>query len=282
MGLKLLLLCAAFAFGFLAGSRRRAGAGAAREVWTSLRAAQVGEFLSYALYQLREYLISVTTAVESLALAAPKGDAVFAERLERLRRLIGELNAKAARLLGDASPLTSGKAGPAGGSFLKLAPFVRETAAEAGAAFADRRVSVSVVAEDLPEIAADPRALKLCLLAVLQNSLEACLRRGKGSVSIALRRKDPDVEIEVIDDGGGIPPSLQETLFEPLFSARPESRGLGLGLAMSRRMLERHGGSLRIKSREAYTAALLTVPLSRRLPVVRNEESTWSGRRDNV
>lgn len=281
MGLTLLALSAAFAAGFLAGSRRRAGVGAAREVWTALRSAQVGEFLSYALYQLREYLISVTTAVESLALAAPKDDALLAERLERLKRLVGELNAKAARLLGDASPLTIGRAGPAA-AFFKLAPLVREAAAEAREAFADRRVSVSVIADELPEIAADPRVLKLCLLAVLQNSLEACLRRGKGSVSVVLRRAGAEAEIEVIDDGGGIAPALQETLYEPLFSARPEGRGLGLGLAMSRRMIERQGGSLRIKSREAYTAALLSLPLSRQLPVVRNEESTWSGRRDRV
>ena len=51
---------------------------------------------------------------------------------------------------------------------------------------------------------------------------------------------------------------------------------------MSRRLMERMGGSLRIKSRDGCTAVLLELPVQQGLPIIRNEESTWAGRRSTV
>ena len=84
-----------------------------------------------------------------------------------------------------------------------------------------------------------------------------------------IREDDPLVEVE----------TDKATMFEPFVSARRGSHGLGLGLSMSRRFLERIGGGLRIKSKGGYTAALLVVPLERELPKIRLEDSTWAGRR---
>jgi signal transduction histidine kinase len=76
--------------------------------------------------------------------------------------------------------------------------------------------------------------------------------------------------------------SYASSLFEPFFSARAGSGGLGLGLPMARRMLERLGGTVRVKSQGGATAVLVSLPISRDLPFVRNEESTWAGRRQDV
>jgi signal transduction histidine kinase len=54
---------------------------------------------------------------------------------------------------------------------------------------------------------------------------------------------------------------------------------MGLGLAMSRRFIERLGGDLQIKSGNGRTIVTLTLPLSQELPKIRREESTWAGRR---
>ena len=98
-------------------------------------------------------------------------------------------------------------------------------------------------------------------------------------MTVFLRREGPNAEIEGSDDGGGVSETDKATLFEPFVSARRGSHGLGLGLSMSRRFLERIGGGLRIKSKGGYTAALLVVPLERELPKIRLEDSTWAGRR---
>jgi signal transduction histidine kinase len=250
----------------------------ARSTLARLRGAQVGEYISFVLFQLRDYLITVSSLAESIALSAPKEDAKFAERVERLRRTVGELSGKMARLLGDKSALTT--AAPATSGSVDLTALSRAAAEDARAAFAPDAPPIAVVVSgDLPPARTDRRPIELALLAVLQNSLEACARRGAGTVTVLLRREGPAAEIEISDDGGGIAEAVKPLVFEPLATARPDGVAMGLGLSMSRRFLERLGGTLRLKSKAGCTAALLVIPLEHALPQIRNEESTWAGRR---
>ena len=263
----------------LAGHGARAESSAqARATLARLRAAQVGEYISYVLFQLRDYLITISSAAQALSLSAPAEDAKRAERLDRLCRAAEELNIKMTRLLGGKSALTV--AAPPTKSKTDLAALARAVAEEAQGAFAPIGVSVNVVGQgEVPAARTDHKPIELALLAVLQNSLEACAGRGGGAVTVFLRREGAYVELEVTDDGGGIPESVKPLVFEPLASTRLNRGGMGLGLSTARRFLERLGGSLRLKSKGGYTAALLAVPLEQELPKIRNEESTWAGRR---
>lgn len=260
----------------LAPARARAAA-VARGTLARLRAAQIGEYLSYALFQLRDYAITITSVAEAIALA-PKDDPRQAERVERLRKAAGELGVKLSRVLGDQSALTTAR--PPTPAALDLAALVSGCIDECREAFAPDGVQVSVLVQSAPPpVHSERRSIELALLAVLQNSFEACASRGGGAVTVLLRREGANAEIEVSDDGGGVSETDKATLFEPFVSARRGSHGLGLGLSMSRRFLERIGGGLRIKSKGGYTAALLVVPLERELPKIRLEDSTWAGRR---
>lgn len=267
------------ACGGLAEAERRRAVREASALWAGLRSAQLGEYLSWSLFQLREYLISVTSVAGALAHLLPPESGPARDKSERLLKLVAELNAKAGRLLGDRSALTT--TGPAGGGAFDLRELAVETLAEARAASGRPEVDASVTADGpLSPVASDRRSLRLCLLALLQNSLEACAARGGGSVSVVLRCREGAAEIEVTDDGGGFP--VNEAVFEPILSARPGSGALGLGLPIGRRLAQRLGGDLRVKALPGGTAALLSVPLSRELPRVVNEDSTWAGRRQSV
>jgi len=214
---------------------------------------------------------------EAIALA-PKDDARAEERHERLRKAAGELSVKLSRVLGDQIALTTAR--PPAAAAVDLAALVDACVDECREAFAPDGVQVSVLVQSAPPpVHSDRRSIELALLSVLQNSLEACASRGGGAVTVFLRREGPNAEIEVSDDGGGVSETDKATLFEPFVSARRGSHGLGLGLSMSRRFLERIGGGLRVKSKGGYTAALLVVPLERELPKIRLEDSTWAGRR---
>jgi signal transduction histidine kinase len=266
------------AAGLAAPAARADGAGRARGTLARLRAAQVGEYISFVLFQLRDYLITISSVAESVALSIPKEDAKLVERVERLRRTAGEMNGKMSRLLGDKSALTA--LPPPTQTAVDLAALARAVAAEARAAFAPDGAAVDVVVQgDVPPAKTEKRLVELALLAVVQNALEACAARGAGGVTILVRREGDAAELEVSDDGGGIAESVKPLVFEPLAGARAGGTGMGLGLSMSRRFLERLGGGLRLKSKGGCTAALLVVPLDQRLPQVRNEESTWAGRR---
>lgn len=272
------LALAPLAVGVAMTPARGESAARAREILSRLRAAQIGEYLSFALFQLRDYAITISSVAEALALAAPTEDAKQNERVERLRRSATELNAKLSRVLGDKSALTTAR--PQSNAPTDLLALARACVDEAREAFSPGSVEVSVVAEGpAPAARTDRRSVELALMAVLQNSLDACRLRGSGAVTVFLRVAGGYGEIEVADDGGGIPEDAKATIFEPFISARGTGHGLGLGLSMARRFLERVGGELRLKSKGGYTAALLRVPLERELPKIRLEESTWAGRR---
>jgi signal transduction histidine kinase len=94
--------------------------------------------------------------------------------------------------------------------------------------------------EDLPEIEADPAQLRQVLVNLLENALHAVGPRGEVRVVGALR--NGSAEIVVADSGPGVDPAIRRRLFEPLVTTK--ARGIGLGLAFVRRIVERHGGSV--------------------------------------
>jgi signal transduction histidine kinase len=76
---------------------------------------------------------------------------------------------------------------------------------------------------------------------LLHNAVNA-LEGGQGTIRIAAQRAGADVQISVTDTGPGFPESVLMHAFEPLVTSRPH--GVGLGLALVRRICERHGGSV--------------------------------------
>ncbi|MBI4370669.1 MAG: sensor histidine kinase [Elusimicrobia bacterium] len=254
---------------------RAEGADRARKTLGRLRAAQVGEHLSFVIFQIRDYMITIGAVADAAALCAPKDDARLAEKLSRLRHSLRELNGKLARLLGDRSALTAARA--ASSASLDLGDLVRRVAAEVRDGFAPNGVRLSVRVEG--EIAlsrVDPRWVELSLMAVLQNAVEACAARG-GAVGVRARRAGTRAEIEVSDDGGGIAEAVRPLLFQPFVAAGPH--GLGLGLSTARRFLDRLGGELVVSGEQGRTSVRLSFPLEQALPVIRTGDATWADRR---
>ena len=106
-------------------------------------------------------------------------------------------------------------------------------------------VAVSVdVPDSLPAVLVDVAQLQIALGNLLRNAAEAM--HGGGRLSIVARRDGERVSVEVADTGEGIPPENLERVTEPLFTTKPG--GLGLGLALTRAVLERHGSALRVTS----------------------------------
>ena len=81
---------------------------------------------------------------------------------------------------------------------------------------------------------------------VLLNLLENARHANATRVDISVQAQDGRVEIAVTDDGDGIHPEALPRIFDPQFSTR--TSGSGLGLAVSRRVVEGWGGSIRVRS----------------------------------
>jgi len=115
---------------------------------------------------------------------------------------------------------------------------------------------------DLPEVMADPEAIKRALANLIDNAVEAmqdALFR-EIQISTALLASRDAVEIVVADTGHGVTQELKERLFLPYFSTK--RRGTGLGLAIVSRILEDHHGSIRVEeNRPAGTRFILELPI---------------------
>lgn len=98
----------------------------------------------------------------------------------------------------------------------------------------------------LPEIDCDPGQIQQVVIVLLVNAQEA-LGRG-GEVSVETRRAGQGIEIVVRDNGPGIPKDLQLQIFEPFFSTKDDPHRTGLGLAVAKGIVERHGGRIRLNS----------------------------------
>lgn len=107
-----------------------------------------------------------------------------------------------------------------------------------------RGVRVDVDREPgLPAVAADRVQIEQILLNLLRNAFHAVADAERGLVWMRIARAGSDrVRLMVEDNGRGLPPELCERVFEPFYTTRPN--GLGVGLAISRSLAERHGGRL--------------------------------------
>lgn len=94
---------------------------------------------------------------------------------------------------------------------------------------------------------------------LLKNSSEAVAAKGAGRVVAILREGQGDIVLDFVDTGCGIRSEDLDKIGSPLFSTKRD--GAGLGLAISRKILEAHGGSLSIQSRQGfYTKVRLRLP----------------------
>jgi signal transduction histidine kinase len=111
-----------------------------------------------------------------------------------------------------------------------------------------RKIELSLsLASDLPPIYGDAEHLKQVFLNLAMNACQAMSESGRLSVSTRLT-VDNRIEITFTDTGHGIPRDDLERIFDPFFTTKEPGEGTGLGLTISRRILEDHGGRVSVTS----------------------------------
>jgi signal transduction histidine kinase len=99
---------------------------------------------------------------------------------------------------------------------------------------------------ELPRVECLPSQLNQVFMNLLVNAAQAIETRG--TVTIRTGRKDEQVFVEIRDTGKGIAPEHMKRLFEPFFTTKPVGQGTGLGLSLSYRIIQRHGGRIEVES----------------------------------
>ena len=120
------------------------------------------------------------------------------------------------------------------------------------------------LADTLPRVVADPIQIQQVILNLAHNGIEAMGERKSTSPRLTIRTaafRDGVVEVAVHDEGTGISPEVLDRIFEPFFTTK--SSGLGMGLSISRSIVEAHGGSLWAASGDETGAVFrFTIPVA--------------------
>ncbi|MBV8982769.1 MAG: HAMP domain-containing histidine kinase [Acidimicrobiia bacterium] len=123
------------------------------------------------------------------------------------------------------------------------------------------------VADSLPPVQADPDRLRQILLNLTSNAIK--YTAPGGHIRVWARERDDLVEVVVSDTGRGIPTKVGEKVFEPYYrvkgsKAQGNQASTGLGLALTKRLVEAHGGRIWFESKpKAGTTFYFTLPLAR-------------------
>lgn len=115
--------------------------------------------------------------------------------------------------------------------------------------------------EKQPLVEGDFDQLQQLFLNLLNNSVDAIGEEGRISVEID-RNSSSYWNVEVKDTGSGIPEENQGAIFEPFFTSKSQGRGTGLGLAVSREIIQQHNGEVMVES-ELGTGTKFTIRLPR-------------------
>jgi two-component system NtrC family sensor kinase len=114
---------------------------------------------------------------------------------------------------------------------------------------------------DLPLIDCDGAQIEQVLLALLMNAMDAMPQGGNLWITSTAKADAAQLRIVVRDDGAGIPPEILPRIFEPFLTTKETGRGVGLGLAISHSILERHSGTIAVQSEVGKgTTFIVTLP----------------------
>ena len=228
--------------------------------------AEIGHLAAGLAHEIKNPLNALSLGLDVLRRRhRPADEAAAADQSARIEALRGEINRLAALInsfLAFGRPLS-----------LTLAPvdaitLVRDTLAELSETAERAHVTIaSDLPQDVPRIPADGSLLKSAVWNLAQNGIQTMEREGgRLSVTARLAAGSPDEGPRLVltfeDEGPGIEPDHFPRLFEPWFSTK--EGGVGLGLAMVKRIVEEHGGRVEAGNRDGGHGAVfrLRLPLA--------------------
>ena len=84
--------------------------------------------------------------------------------------------------------------------------------------------------------------------------------KNQGKLIISTKPENNGVKVEICDSGSGIPPDIQDRIFEPFFTTKGIGEGSGLGLHISKQIIDKHQGTIAVTSKSGQTRFTIWLP----------------------
>ncbi|MDX2086512.1 MAG: ATP-binding protein [Kofleriaceae bacterium] len=220
------------------------------------RLVALGEMASGIAHEIRNPLAAIRLAASHIV-ANPDDPAMVRALGERVQRIV----VRADRII---DALRSFSRDASGDPFTQrpVARVVSEALELCGKRFSDNNVALTVA--DIPsDLVIDCRSVQLSqvLVNLLGNAYDAVVSTTAPWVRIDVDATDGWLELSVTDSGSGIPVEARPRLFEPFFTTKGPERGTGLGLSLSKTIVEAHNGTLELDVEVPNTRFVIRVPL---------------------
>jgi signal transduction histidine kinase len=225
------------------------------------RSTALGRLASAVAHEIRNPLNFINLSIDHVRQRLHPEEA---ERKENFDRILGSMKSEISRLnrlVGDF--LSFGKPMRLDPRPCALPQVLNEVAALVDHKAKDQGIVLVLDAEPgLPEVVADAELLKTCFLNLMINAVDAMPEGGE--LRVAVRKVEADareIVVTVRDTGHGMSPEDVRTAFEPYFSTK--ETGLGLGLALTHKIVTDHGGTITLDSAPGQgTTATMRLPLT--------------------
>lgn len=216
------------------------------EVRRTERLAVMGRMAAGVAHEIRNPLSSMKMTVQML-----RGEGGDPEPFDRLLREIERLDLASAELTGVSQPLRRERA--------RLEGVVDEVLDLMGRQLEHLSVRVERRYAPVPEVEIDRARFKRCVMNLVLNGAQAMPSGGPLRVEVGPR--EGRVRLAVTDAGGGVPEAVRDRIFEPFVTTKQD--GVGLGLALTKRIVEDHGGKIGFEPAEEGTTFWIEIePMS--------------------
>ena len=146
---------------------------------------------------------------------------------------------------------------------VQLLPLVDEVRGLVEPALRQKKIELEVRIPEAITCDLYPNELKQVILNLVSNAKDVLVQQENAKKRIVIRADElpATIRLEVQDNGGGVPPSIKEKIFEPYYTTKFESQGTGIGLYMSKIILERHlKGTIHVENRNGGACFVLNWP----------------------
>jgi signal transduction histidine kinase len=203
----------------------------------------LGRFAGTVAHEVRNSLNFMNLSIDQVRAKSAGGDERAAHDIQRNLNNVKEEISRLNRLVNDF--LTAGRQAPP-----ELAPCDLRVTLEEAVGLVEKQAQVQSVRidvqlpENLPPLQCDAEQMKTCFLNILTNAVQAMPKGGEVHVTATRPRNGgaSGLALRFTDTGPGIPAEDREKIFAPYFSTK--TTGFGLGLAITRKIVEDHGGRI--------------------------------------
>jgi len=233
-----------------------------RELEERLREAErlsaVGKLASGIAHEIRNPLnfmnLSIDHIRSRLGSGRPDGTAEALALMSNIKAEIHRLNTMIENFLTVGKPLTLNK------SEVDLGALIHDVVGLARQKAVEQGIAIEVVVGSLPHVQADPMQVKTCLMNVVLNAIQAMPAGGR--LRITTGAGSGTIDITISDTGLGIGEDDLNRIFNPYFTTK--KLGIGLGLAITKKIVEEHRGRITVRSRpNEGTDVVISLPLER-------------------